>query len=202
MSTAGKNALSKAQAGGVSALSESQLRSALNEGIKLFTRNENKANKAANMAKNVVGSLVTSIEVQAGAFASGLAYGLFGESLKLGGRVDLRLVGAAGLVGWGLWSIIKNKNGSHQMAVANGMLAVMTGEAGAVAGRALRERYYSGPQLPGAAAGAGVAQVAPPVGTPVVLAGPVREIMQHHAAEQANAMVAQSGNPWAAQAAA
>jgi hypothetical protein len=205
MSTAGKNALKKAAAGGVSNLSEGQLRSALAEGLKHFTRVDNKAKRAATMAKDVVGSLVTSIEVQAGAFSSGLAYGLFGESLKLGGRVDVRLVGAAGLIGWGLWSTIKGKGGGHQMAIANGMLAVLTGEAGAVAGQALRSRYYGGPQLPGALPGVGpgaVAQAAvPAVNQPVILSGPIREIMQAQAQEQAAAMAAQqpaANNPWAA----
>ncbi len=192
-STAGKNALTKAMAGGTSQLSESQLKSAITEGVKVIERTQNKASKATAIAQTMGSHLVTTLEVQVGAFGSGMLYGLWGEKLKLGGKVDVRLVAATGLIGWGLWNVLKGKSGDHQMALANGAMAVMAGEAGAFAGQALRNRYNGVATLPGGLPGAG-GQVpglpAPAEGQVTILNGDLREVYQAHANQQANAIQA------------
>lgn len=197
---AGKKHLQTVIASGDSSkLSESQLRSALNAGVAAFKRQSSKAEKAMSIAQDVGGVLVTFLEVQTGAFGSGLLKGWFGDSLKLAGRFDVRIGMGGALAAWGLYDVVRGKGGHHQLSFASGILAVLVGEGGTWVGQAAKSRANGQagaaaglPPVPGAAPGA-LPPGAPPAGSMTMVNGPLREVNSLHAAAQQQTI--QSGEP-------
>lgn len=95
--------------------------------------------------------------------ASG-AEGYFGaEKLKVGG-VDLRFVGGAALGFWGLYETLQGKNGGHQLAFGNGLLASGIASMAQDMGRTLAEKKGAASVVP-PAAGAAAAPNVPVVDT-------------------------------------
>ena len=138
--------------------------------------------KVTENAGKAGAAIVTAAEVGAGAAVGGFATGMAGEKHRGTVRV-VRGVTAAGLLTWGLFDILRGKNGSHQMAVGEGFMAAELAETGARIGQKARSRWSGAPAVPAAPVVNGVAgaPAAPPVVmTPPAIAGP-REVLPFEA---------------------
>lgn len=87
-------------------------------------------------------------ETQGTVFATEVAAGYFGEDkLYVGGMDGPGVVGAAAGL-WGLYEEATGGDGSHQLAVGNGLLATAIGRIGRRVGRKLAERGTQAPEQP------------------------------------------------------
>lgn len=118
-------------------------------------------------------ALLMTAEVQGTVFLGSMAEGYFGEDRMRMGQVDLRGAAGVAVTGWGIYEAMNGRNGSHQLAFGNGLLATAIGSYGRQAGRIIAEKKAAGPAAPAPA-------TAPAVPT---LQGPLREIAMSGAPE-------------------
>lgn len=128
--------------------------------------------KAARENASATGKAVLGVaELQGTAFLASMAEGYYGEDkMKLGG-VDVRAgLGGAAVI-WGVVDTLQGKDGSHQLAIGNGLLVTAVVSAGRRAGHKLAEKKVEAAAAPTPAP---AAVDAPPAA--VKLGGPLREI--------------------------
>ena len=137
--------------------------------------------KIAENAGRAGAAMVTAAEVGASAAVGGFVAGVAGEKHHGTVRV-VRGLGAAGLLTWGLFDVLRGKNGGHQMAVGEGLLAAELAETGARMGQKARSRWGMAPSAAPVSglAGASVAGPAPTVVLTPAIAGP-REVLPFEA---------------------
>ena len=135
--------LSRAAAGGVEKLSDNQTRKALGEAMGKLDRLSGKASAMKAHAGTAVTHAVTAGEVVATTFVASTIEGAIKDKSKLKYLRATRLVGGAVMMGWGLLDCLNGAKsaGSHQVAVANGLLASEAASLGIMAGSGLREKY-------------------------------------------------------------
>jgi hypothetical protein len=146
---------------------------------KINTLQNAKAKIAENSGK-AGASLVHTAEIGVSAAAGGFGVGLAGEKHNGTARV-VRGMGGAALLMWGLVETLRGKNGSHQTAIGEGLVAAELAETGARMGQKMRGKWYGGAPAPGATVNGVAGQPAPAVAGPTVvmtpqIAGP-REVL-------------------------
>ena len=145
---------------------------------KINTLQNAKAKIAENSGK-AGASLVHTAEIGVSAAAGGFGVGLAGEKHNGTARV-VRGMGGAALLMWGLVETLRGKNGSHQMAVGEGLMAAELAETGARLGQMARNKWAAAPAAPAVNGVAGAPAVAPQVVVTPAIAGP-REVLPFEA---------------------
>ena len=135
--------------------------------------------KIAENAGRAGSAVVTAAEVGASAALGGAATGLAGEKHRGAVRI-VRGVTATSLLTWGLFDILRGKNGSHQMAVGEGLMAAELAETGARLGQMARNKWAAVPSTPVVNGVAGAPVAAPQVVVTPAIAGP-REVLPFEA---------------------
>jgi hypothetical protein len=159
-------ALSKALQG--EKLPDKQQKGALAEAVDKIKNLGGRISRAKEVSETVAEAVLHTAETQGTVFAASFAEGYFGEDRMDVGPVDLRLAGGLVVGGYGLYSTMNGKGGSHALALGNGLLATGISRIGRNAGRALADKKKTADpaQAPATAA---VAPAAPP---PVTLPAP------------------------------
>lgn len=173
------DALAKAaKADNISKLSDKVKTEALSEALARTEKLKANVRKAAENAGHAGIQLVHVGETQGtlalGSFAEGFAQQKWKKSLKVG-PVPVR--GTLGLLiaGWGLYEAVTTGKGTHQMAVAQGLIGSEIASLGLQAGAALAEKMAKGAPAD-AAAGAGAGGAGQLTEVPAAVQGETREI--------------------------
>jgi hypothetical protein len=159
-------ALSKALQG--EKLPDKQQKGALAEAVDKIKNLGGRISRAREVSETVAEAVLHTAEVQGTVFAASFAEGYFGEDRMDVGPVDLRLAGGLVVGGYGLYSTMNGKGGSHALALGNGLLATGISRIGRNAGRALADKKKAGDP----AQGPGATQAAPATPPPVTLPAP------------------------------
>ena len=157
-------ALSKALQG--EKLPDKQQKGALAEAVDKIKNLGGRISRAKEVSEHVAEAVLHTAETQGTVFAASFAEGYFGEERMDLGPVDLRLAGGLVVGGYGLYSTMNGKGGSHALALGNGLLATGISRIGRNAGRALADKKKAAEPAP---VGAPTVAPAPP---PVTLPGP------------------------------
>ena len=129
-------------------MSEGQLRSALSQAMGKLSSTQKIAKTMKENAGVAAGNLLHTAETQGTLFLASMAEGhqlARGKSLKLG-PVDARLLTGLPLLAWGMTDCLRGKGGTHQMAIANGLIGSAVASLGLQAGQALAEKRGSTPE--------------------------------------------------------
>jgi hypothetical protein len=135
-------ALSKALQG--EKLPDKQQKGALAEAVDKIKNLGGRISRAREVSETVAEAVLHTAETQGTVFAASFAEGYFGEERMDVGPVDLRLAGGLVVGGYGLYSTMNGKGGSHALALGNGLLATGISRIGRNAGRALADKKKAG----------------------------------------------------------
>lgn len=195
-------ALSRAAAGGVEKLSDNQARKALGDALGKLDRLSGKASAMKAHAGTAVTHAVTAGEVVATTFVASTIEGAIKDKSKLKYLRATRLVGGAVMMGWGLLDCLNGAKhaGSHQVAVANGLLASEAASLGIMAGSGLREKYdkQQGESLEGKSGADAAAPAPAPQGQVQVVPGAAQvsgQLREVHAEGAQRDLEALHGSP-------
>lgn len=122
-------------------------------------------------AEDAAMEALRTVETQVTALVAAGAEGYWGEDkMKLGGKVRYRALLGLGLKGWGIANKLRGKEGMHQAAIGDGLIAADVVSLGLDIGRTFKEKKATAANTPAPA------PAAPDNAPPPAVSGPLREI--------------------------